>query len=133
MAAGEEPRGWAGVSDADAVRALHRAVESGVTLFDTADVYGAGHSERLLCSVLAAHPEVLAWTSPPADQGPMRNPECTACSGGVDHRATRVRSRDIRVRGAPKPEPGRYTHVVDVVEATVTVGWPWRVQPSGGW
>jgi aryl-alcohol dehydrogenase-like predicted oxidoreductase len=62
VAAGEEPRGWAGVSDADAVRALHRAVELGVTLFDTADVYGAGHSERLLCSVLAAHPEVLVAT-----------------------------------------------------------------------
>jgi aryl-alcohol dehydrogenase-like predicted oxidoreductase len=41
---------------------LHRAVESGVTLFDAADVYGAGHSERLLCSVLAAHPEVLVAT-----------------------------------------------------------------------
>src|ERR1039458_5237843 len=62
MAAGDQPRGWAGVDDADAVRALRRAVDLGVTLFDTADSYGAGHSERVLSTVLAAHPEVLVAT-----------------------------------------------------------------------
>src|SRR5512133_554480 len=62
MAAGDQPLGYAGVDDAEAVRALHRAVELGVTLFDTADAYGAGHSERLLGSVLADHPEVLVAT-----------------------------------------------------------------------
>jgi aryl-alcohol dehydrogenase-like predicted oxidoreductase len=30
------------------VRAIHRALELGATFFDTADVYGAGHSERIL-------------------------------------------------------------------------------------
>ena len=62
MAAGDQPRGWAGVDDTDAVRALRRAVDLGVTLFDTADSYGAGHSERVLSTVLAAHPEVLVAT-----------------------------------------------------------------------
>jgi aryl-alcohol dehydrogenase-like predicted oxidoreductase len=61
-AVGGEPRGWAGVDDAEAVAALHRAIELGVTLLDTADSYGAGHSERLLSTVLAAHPEVLVAT-----------------------------------------------------------------------
>lgn len=32
---------------------LHRALELGVTLFDTADVYGAGHNEELLGEFLA--------------------------------------------------------------------------------
>jgi aryl-alcohol dehydrogenase-like predicted oxidoreductase len=50
------------VDDAEAVAALHRAIELGVTLLDTADSYGAGHSERLLSTVLAAHPEVLVAT-----------------------------------------------------------------------
>jgi aryl-alcohol dehydrogenase-like predicted oxidoreductase len=39
---------WGEVSDADSMRALHRAVERGVNFFDTADVYGDGHSEKLL-------------------------------------------------------------------------------------
>lgn len=39
---------WGEVSEEDAVAALHRAVDEGVNLFDTADVYGDGRSERLL-------------------------------------------------------------------------------------
>jgi len=62
MAAGDQPLGYAGVTDVDSRRALERAVELGVTLFDTADAYGAGHSERLLAPVLAAHREVLVAT-----------------------------------------------------------------------
>jgi aryl-alcohol dehydrogenase-like predicted oxidoreductase len=41
---------------------LHRAADLGVTLFDTADAYGAGHSERLLSPVLASHPDVRVAT-----------------------------------------------------------------------
>ena len=36
-----------------AVRAIHRALDLGITFFDTADVYGAGHSERVLGRALA--------------------------------------------------------------------------------
>jgi aryl-alcohol dehydrogenase-like predicted oxidoreductase len=39
---------WGAVDDAESLAALHRAVELGVNFFDTADVYGDGHSERLL-------------------------------------------------------------------------------------
>lgn len=39
---------WGAVDDADSLAALHRAVELGVNFFDTADVYGDGHSEQLL-------------------------------------------------------------------------------------
>ena len=42
------PAGWSGVDDAESLRAIHRAFELGVTFFDTAANYGAGHSERLL-------------------------------------------------------------------------------------
>jgi len=34
-------------------RAIHRALDLGITLFDTADVYGAGRSERILGEALA--------------------------------------------------------------------------------
>lgn len=39
---------WGPVDDQESLAALHRAVDLGVNLFDTADVYGDGHSERLL-------------------------------------------------------------------------------------
>jgi aryl-alcohol dehydrogenase-like predicted oxidoreductase len=39
---------WGDVSDAQALAILAAAAESGVTFFDTADVYGNGRSERLI-------------------------------------------------------------------------------------
>lgn len=39
---------WGTVNDKDSLAALHRALDSGVNFFDTADVYGDGRSERLL-------------------------------------------------------------------------------------
>ncbi|MFI6929288.1 aldo/keto reductase [Streptomyces sp. NPDC050287] len=46
--AGGEPLGWGKVDDEESVRAVRRALDLGVTFFDTADTYGAGHSERVL-------------------------------------------------------------------------------------
>jgi len=39
---------WGAVEENDSVAALHKALDMGVNLFDTADVYGDGISERLL-------------------------------------------------------------------------------------
>ena len=36
------------VNDNDSIRAIHRALDLGLNFFDTADAYGAGHSERIL-------------------------------------------------------------------------------------
>lgn len=43
-----QPNGWGQVDSAESVRAIHRALDRGVTFWDTADVYGTGHSEKLL-------------------------------------------------------------------------------------
>jgi aryl-alcohol dehydrogenase-like predicted oxidoreductase len=45
---GDTPLGWGQVDDDESIRALRRAMGLGVTFFDTADVYGAGHSEHVL-------------------------------------------------------------------------------------
>lgn len=47
---------WGDVSERDALEVLAVSVESGVTLFDTADVYGDGRSESLIGRFLAEHP-----------------------------------------------------------------------------
>jgi aryl-alcohol dehydrogenase-like predicted oxidoreductase len=43
---------WGQVDDTAAKQALHAALDAGVTFIDTADVYGDGHSERLIAGVL---------------------------------------------------------------------------------
>jgi aryl-alcohol dehydrogenase-like predicted oxidoreductase len=48
-----KPAGWGEVDDAESVAAINRALELGVTFFDTADVYGVGHSEAVLGRALA--------------------------------------------------------------------------------
>lgn len=52
---GDQPLGWGKVDDDESIRAIRRGLELGVTLFDTADVYGTGHSERILARALAGH------------------------------------------------------------------------------
>ncbi|MDK1493976.1 aldo/keto reductase [Sinorhizobium sp. 7-81] len=43
---------WGDVSEDDGKRALHAALDSGVTFIDTADVYGDGRSEKIISAVL---------------------------------------------------------------------------------
>jgi aryl-alcohol dehydrogenase-like predicted oxidoreductase len=44
---------------AEGVRVLRRAVELGVTLVDTADIYGAGRSEEIVAEALHPYPDGL--------------------------------------------------------------------------
>ena len=43
---------WGEVNDDEALAALHAALDTGVAFIDTADVYGDGHSERLIAEVM---------------------------------------------------------------------------------
>ncbi|WP_457394924.1 aldo/keto reductase [Roseateles sp. P5_E1] len=47
---------WGHTDDSAAMAALHRALDRGVNFFDTADVYGDGHSERLLARLKRERP-----------------------------------------------------------------------------
>jgi aryl-alcohol dehydrogenase-like predicted oxidoreductase len=51
------PAGWGSVDDGESVRAVRRALDLGVNFFDTADVYGCGHSERVLGRALEGRRE----------------------------------------------------------------------------
>jgi aryl-alcohol dehydrogenase-like predicted oxidoreductase len=50
-----EPLGWGQVDDDESIAAVRAAFDAGITLFDTANVYGTGHSERLLAQALSGH------------------------------------------------------------------------------
>jgi len=44
---------WAGIEDAESVRAIRAAFDAGITTFDTAEEYGKGHSERIIAKALS--------------------------------------------------------------------------------
>ncbi|MBK8904833.1 MAG: aldo/keto reductase [Anaerolineaceae bacterium] len=46
------PAGWGQMADEESIRAIQTAVDLGITLFDTAANYGAGHSEVVLGKAL---------------------------------------------------------------------------------
>jgi aryl-alcohol dehydrogenase-like predicted oxidoreductase len=50
---------WGQTNDTESLAAMHTAVDSGVTFFDTADVYGDGHSEKLIAQLLRERDERL--------------------------------------------------------------------------
>lgn len=62
--------GWTGVDEEEKAAALQRSVDLGCTMFDTAWVYGRGHSERLLGELVRANPDrrlYVATKVPPKD------------------------------------------------------------------
>lgn len=64
------PGGWTGADDDTGMRTLRESVRLGCTFFDTAWIYGRGHSEELLGRLLADTPQRLytATKIPPKDR-----------------------------------------------------------------
>lgn len=62
---------WRGVADSEGRKALHVALDQGVTFVDTALAYGDGHSEKAVASVMAERSGdegiVVATKIPPLD------------------------------------------------------------------
>ena len=46
---------YGALSDGEGIAAFHRAVDLGVSIFDTADIYGLGHNEELVGRALRGH------------------------------------------------------------------------------
>jgi aryl-alcohol dehydrogenase-like predicted oxidoreductase len=73
------PSGWSRVNDEESIRAIHHALSLGVTFFDTANVYGCGHSEEVLGKALAGRRDQVTistkfgntWLVGTIDSSPM--------------------------------------------------------------
>ncbi|MBW4612401.1 MAG: aldo/keto reductase [Desmonostoc vinosum HA7617-LM4] len=46
-------RMWVGIEDADSIKTIQAAFSAGITTIDTAEVYGEGHSERIVAEALS--------------------------------------------------------------------------------
>ena len=54
--------GWGEVDDEESTAAIHAGIAAGVNFFDTANVYGTGHSERVLGRALKGRDDIVVAT-----------------------------------------------------------------------
>ncbi len=66
---------WGNVDDKESLAALHAALDGGVNFFDTADVYGDGHSERLMAKLRQERKEKFYIATKAGRRLPQQTPE----------------------------------------------------------
>ena len=54
--------GWGNADDTVSKEAIYRSLDLGINFFDTADIYGLGHSEELIGKVIGNNKEVIIAT-----------------------------------------------------------------------
>jgi aryl-alcohol dehydrogenase-like predicted oxidoreductase len=97
--------------ESDAVQLLHKAVDLGVTHFDTAEIYGQGRNERLLGKAFAGRWDRIVLAT---KFGPQRDP-ATGEFVGLDGSPANVRSsceKSLKRLGAERIDL-YYLHRVD--------------------
>lgn len=57
---GQTAIGWGPADDATSKEAIHAALDAGINFFDTADIYGLGHSESILGETLHNNNVIIA-------------------------------------------------------------------------
>lgn len=131
VASGSGAFGWGEVDDRESIAAIHAALDAGVTFFETADVYGGGHSEKVLGQALVGrrHEVVLATKfgfafDPYTRQmlGPETSPAYIrrACEGSLRRLQTDV--IDLYQLHIGEYDPAYLDDICDVLERLVAAG-----------
>jgi aryl-alcohol dehydrogenase-like predicted oxidoreductase len=102
---------WGGSDDAESIRTIHAAIDRGITLIDTAPVYGFGHSEDVVGRALAeggrrakaiiATKVALDWK----EGKPFRNASRGRILKEVDDSLRRLRTDVIDIYQVHWPDP----------------------------
>ena len=129
---------WGDVSSDTAAQILDAAFESGVTFFDTADVYGDGRSERAVGEFRARHPEVFVATK----MGRRADPHVAEAYTLEAFRAWTDRSREnlgmdkldlMQIHCPPSPvfsTPATYEALAVLVDEGRIANWGVSVETS---
>jgi aryl-alcohol dehydrogenase-like predicted oxidoreductase len=119
---------WGPVDDAESMRALHAAADAGINFFDTADVYGDGHSERLIARFRRERPgEHLIVATKAGRQLPVQTADGYTrgnLTGWVDDSLTRLEMDRLDLLQLHCPNPAVYDRpeVFGVLDDLVTAG-----------
>ncbi|ROP49158.1 MULTISPECIES: aldo/keto reductase [unclassified Rathayibacter] len=112
---------WAGVEESDAAALLHAALDAGVTVVDTADVYADGASEELVGRALRGRrDDVVLSTKGRNPMGPDRNERGSSrrwIRRAVEASLVRLNTDRIDLYQLHRPDPG--TSIEETVGALV--------------
>jgi len=100
---------WGGSDDRDSIRTIHAAIDRGITLIDTAPVYGFGHSEEIVGTALA--------------EGGRRDKVMIATKVGLDWRDGKVFRNASKARIEKEIDESLRRLKTDVVDI-YQVHWP---------
>ena len=92
-----KPLGWGEVDDDESIAAVHKALDLGVTFFDTADVYGAGRSERVLGRALGRHRDEVVVASKWGNVFDEDTKVLTGTDNSVEYMRTAIRATLTRL------------------------------------
>lgn len=56
-------RMWTGIDDSESIKAIRAAFDAGITTIDTAEVYGEGHSEKIIAQALSDVRDKVVYAS----------------------------------------------------------------------
>jgi len=103
---------WGGTDEAQSIATIHAALDRGITLIDTAPVYGFGESEELIGRALAdggrrrrvvlATKAAIDWT---ADHQPFRNASAARIEQEAEDSLRRLRTDVIDLYQVHWPDP----------------------------
>jgi myo-inositol catabolism protein IolS len=74
---------WVGVDDQETIAAHRAALDAGITTFDTAEEYGAGHSERVLAAALGDRRDEIVICTKVSWANLRRDKVFAACEGSL--------------------------------------------------
>lgn len=79
---------WAGAEDDESIRAIQKAVDTGINFIDTAEIYGSGHSEEVLGRALQGRRQKVVLASK-VWQSHLKAPDVRkACEGSLKRMKT---------------------------------------------
>jgi len=126
---------WGGTDEAESVRTIQAALDRGITLIDTAPVYGFGHSEEIVGKALAdggrraraviATKVGLDWKN----EKPFRNASRTRIMKEIDDSLRRLRTDAIDLYQVHWPDPN--TPVEETARAMADVLQAGKIRAIG--
>ena len=126
---------WGGADDQESIRTILSAVDRGITLFDTAPVYGFGHSEEVVGRALAesgqrknvmiATKVALDWM----DGKPFRNASKARIAKEVEDSLRRLRTDVIDIYQVHWPDPN--TPIAETAEALAALHKAGKIRAIG--